>query len=834
MLASTSANATILGAQTSYYLGQSAAGLGDINGDGYDDFAITGPMADGVEAPVCSGRVFIYFGSPTTLTGTYNLPSKADASLKGSFPYEDLGYKIAAAGDVNGDNISDFLVTSYNEFSSGGERYGRVYLVFGRTSGWGYNSYITTFANASFLTKGDGNENDLVGKALAGADINGDGYSDFMIGAPGMFNSLGRVYLFYGKASGWAMNTVLSNTDATFFGRNGGSTVDSNLGGAITPCGDFNKDGFEDFAVSAEGGQGATVNSGLIFIIFGRPEPFTGSRSIFKDPYAIFYGESGGVRAENALAGGSDLDNNGYPDLVIGNSRYSSSTGKTYVLLTSGPPFTRPVPDMIVAQGASGETIPWNITDPNDTNGTYSVFVNNFPNGSGVWINNTLINYPINTNWVGTFTYLIVYTDGYSQTSDAIEVRVTSTTPPSANDVADFAVPLGATGENITWNITDPGDIGTYVVLKDGVIYSSGSWTSGIQFNVSVDVQTTGIFNYTLRYTDGINYGTEVTTMVSVNAAPTITNPPDQVVGENIVASIPWNISDTDNASGSYEIFRNGTSIQNGTWTSGVPINASIDTSIIGDFNYTILYGDGISNGTPDTVIISVNAVPTINNPQDQVVGENTAASLSWAITDTDNASGSYEIFRNGTSIQNGTWTSGVLINISIDTSIIGDILFIINYSDGINDGTPDNVIISVNAKPAAKTPSSVINVNQGDENSWLWWNITDSDNDSGIYCVLINGTEIDSGVWTPGVALNYLINTSIVGTFEYEMQYDDGINAKQSSIIVVNIIQKNNNPSNDMTYLWILIPIIAVGGVFGVMMLIKKEIIKVPKKAKR
>ena len=74
-------------------------------------------------------------------------------------------------------------------------------------------------SDASFIGE---KADDFSGFSVAGAgDVNGDGYDDILIGAIGNDDGgtyTGQTYLFFGKESGWSMDTDLSNADASFWG----------------------------------------------------------------------------------------------------------------------------------------------------------------------------------------------------------------------------------------------------------------------------------------------------------------------------------------------------------------------------------------------------------------------------------------------------------------------------------------------------------------------------------------------------------------------------------------------------------------------------------------
>ncbi len=200
------------------------AGLGDINGDGLDDFAV---------ADLDSGTVFLFQGRQDR-----TLAASTHVSVAHSVPDPALrtGAAVAGVGDVDGDGLDDFLVgePGYNNDA------GRVFLFKGRQP-WPYTLF-TSDADAT-LTGGSG---DRAGSAVGPAgDVNSDSLDDFLVAGEGS-----RAWLLHGRTGGWP---PLSGADATW--TNGSSSP------ALSPCsGDANCDASPDLLIPAVGGR-----AGLFF-----------------------------------------------------------------------------------------------------------------------------------------------------------------------------------------------------------------------------------------------------------------------------------------------------------------------------------------------------------------------------------------------------------------------------------------------------------------------------------------------------------------------------------------------------------------------------------------
>jgi hypothetical protein len=256
------ADASFWGENADDCSGISVAGAGDVNGDGYDDILIGAYLND--DGGSNAGQTYLIFGRISGWSMDMDL-SDANASFWGEEAIDRSGFSVAGTGDVNGDGYDDILIGAHGNDEGIGRDRGQTYLILGKPSGWTMDTDLSS-ANASFWGE---DPMDYSGYSVAGTgDVNDDGYDDMLIGA--YYNDdggvwAGQTYLILGKASGWSMDTLLSNASASFWGENEGD----NSGSSVAGAGDVNGDGFDDFLIGAYLNDEGGTDAGQTYLILG-------------------------------------------------------------------------------------------------------------------------------------------------------------------------------------------------------------------------------------------------------------------------------------------------------------------------------------------------------------------------------------------------------------------------------------------------------------------------------------------------------------------------------------------------------------------------------------
>ena len=282
--------------------GYSVAPAGDVNGDGYADLAVGAQGYDNLK-----GRVYVYHGAENYLGSS---DRAADWSAAGEGGPDHFGYAVASAGDLNGDTYDDLVVGAP---FYGNPDQGKAYVYHGSAGG--------LEGSAAWSATGEPNSN--VGSAVAAAgDVNGDGFSDLLIGDSGYDDHRGKASLYQGTP--WGLNPSYS-----FDWTAGGEQAANQFGYTLGAAGDVNGDGFSDLAVGAPAYDG---QRGKAYVFPGTPA------GLSLTPFWIASGAYAGDQFARSVATAGDVNKDGYDDLVVGapgNDDNGTSAGRVYLFYGS-------------------------------------------------------------------------------------------------------------------------------------------------------------------------------------------------------------------------------------------------------------------------------------------------------------------------------------------------------------------------------------------------------------------------------------------------------------------------------------------------------------------
>jgi hypothetical protein len=314
------ANVTIKAEVDEQMLGQSIAGIGDTNGDGYADFVIGAPFdsQNGQE----TGQVYLMLGRHTWPKELK--VSNADASFIGATLYQQAGWSLSGPGDLNGDGYDDILIGAPLNICSSCDDRGIVYIIFGKSDGWKMRTNLSS-ADAWFHGKNKGTS---AGDQVSGiGDVNKDGFKDFIVVIEQGSKTEDRMaYIVFGKATGWAKDVNLTNADATI----ATSTSDNSLDAVVKGVGDVNGDGFDDFLI------GEPYNAATCaYLFFGRATNWAFGMDMDKADVKIA-AERSSDYCGRSIASVHDVNGDGLDDFIIGapmNGYPQIENGQVYLFL---------------------------------------------------------------------------------------------------------------------------------------------------------------------------------------------------------------------------------------------------------------------------------------------------------------------------------------------------------------------------------------------------------------------------------------------------------------------------------------------------------------------
>ena len=318
-----SADYSFIGEEASDAAGVSVYSAGDVDGDGLSDILIGAPYND--DSHSNAGKAYVILGSSLGSSSTIDL-STADYSFLGERVNDNAGFSVSSAGDVDADGFDDLLIGAYKN-SDGGLKAGKAYLILGSSLGSTSTIELSTAAY-SFIGE---HPDDNLGRSMFGfGDVDGDGLSDILIGAP--YNDdggldAGKSYLLKGASLGENATIALSESDNVFIGEE----AEDFMGQSVSLSGDLDGDGLADILIGAHGNDEGGLTSGKVYVVLGSSLGGEAAVSLSDDVDYVFIGESPYDYVGRSLSSAGDINGDGLDDILIGvegNDLGGSNTGK--------------------------------------------------------------------------------------------------------------------------------------------------------------------------------------------------------------------------------------------------------------------------------------------------------------------------------------------------------------------------------------------------------------------------------------------------------------------------------------------------------------------------
>ena len=307
------------GANEGDQLGTPVRGLGDADGDGVNDLAVSARGADDGDA---SGVGVVYFVSGPVSAGSYGIDEVATGAIWGEADGDAL-FGVWPVGDADGDGASD-VVVSAKTHDTVGNNAGRVYVFGAMPSG----DVSAADADAIYDAEAAG---DQAGVITYGGDLTGGGSPDLLISATNNDqngSNSGAVYVIEAPFAG---GDLADQSSLVIYGPNEGDKA----GGGLSSAGDVDGDGIDDILVGVPYAD-IEDDEGAVAVFLGGAHTGTVSSS---DADFIYTGNESNGEAGWGLSRAGDQDGDGLDDILASARKETvgenASAGVVYMVLGS-------------------------------------------------------------------------------------------------------------------------------------------------------------------------------------------------------------------------------------------------------------------------------------------------------------------------------------------------------------------------------------------------------------------------------------------------------------------------------------------------------------------
>ncbi|MEH6763807.1 MAG: T9SS type A sorting domain-containing protein [Aequorivita antarctica] len=254
------------GLENEDWFGFSVEGIGDLNGDGINDIAVSAIKDD--DGGFNHGAVYILFLNLEGYVASYQKISDTEGGFEGQLDEWDIfGTSLSYLGDMNNDGLIELGVGAEYD-GDGGYWHGAAWILSLNPDGT-VNSYVKiSDTEGGFNAPLD--DEDVFGTDIESiGDLDGDGFQDIAVSArrdPDGGSDRGAVYILFLNVDFTVKNyQKISDTQG---GLNGVLEAGDYFGGSVANIGDLNGDGIIDLAVGAYRDDDGGLNRGAVYILF--------------------------------------------------------------------------------------------------------------------------------------------------------------------------------------------------------------------------------------------------------------------------------------------------------------------------------------------------------------------------------------------------------------------------------------------------------------------------------------------------------------------------------------------------------------------------------------
>jgi hypothetical protein len=271
-----------------------------------------------------AGRSYVVFGksSDTPIDLADVALGSSGFAIYGQSEFDESGYSVSSAGDVNGDGLADLIVGAFNAR--------RSYVVFGKSTHTAINLADVALGSGGFAINGQAADG-LSGFSVSSAgDVNGDGLADLIVGSPDFFgSSAGRSYVVFGQSTQAVID--LNDLGTGGFVING-ETASDEIGFSVSSAGDVNGDGLADLIVGAPGAGGSLA--GRSYVVFGKSSdtPINLADVALGSGGFAINGQANKGQSGFSVSRAGDVNGDGLADLIVAAPYSGTVAGRSYII----------------------------------------------------------------------------------------------------------------------------------------------------------------------------------------------------------------------------------------------------------------------------------------------------------------------------------------------------------------------------------------------------------------------------------------------------------------------------------------------------------------------
>ncbi|MFX1476966.1 MAG: DUF2341 domain-containing protein [Promethearchaeota archaeon] len=332
-----------------------------------------------------------------------------------------------------------------------------------------------------------------------------------------------------------------------------------------------------------------------------------------------------------------------------------------------------------------------------------------------------------------------------------------------------------------------------------GQDYGYLNYIAGASFTPSEDIWVTGDFrweepSFSSYYEDGVLFSNDSDITETSNPVRFLTHSTESGPGNHYGAMI----STLDSSLG----------VQN----RALRVKTKIDLSGLSEIMLDWVAVRKWSDPEPIcTIKAEQSTKPFSNHPDDILTNTNTIVMIDWILYDVFNP-GYYRVLVDGTPGEWYTWLNNTSIDYPVDTSSEGTFNYRIEYNNSFGYfGIDDSVIVTVSIIPTipySNHPADII-TKVGTTQTIDW--ILCDDIGSGYYRVLVDGTPGEWYTWLNSTSIDYPVDTSSKGTFNYRIEYNNSVGALGESDLVIVEVQTQSTGISGYNPIYILVSSIGV-----------------------